>query len=177
MEFKGSKTEGNLQYAFSGESKARNKYTFFADQARKEGYQQIGAIFDETAGNEKEHAKLWFKASGQLNDTITNLLSAAAGEHYEWTEMYKGFAEVARQEGFTSLAEQFEGAAAIEKRHEARYRKLAQNIEIGEIWERQDDTHWICRKCGHIHIGKNPPERCPVCQHPKAFFEIHVDNF
>ena len=177
MDLKGSKTEANLAYAFAGESQARNKYTYFASVARKEGYEQIAAIFEETAGNEKEHAKLWFKALGGLGDTMSNLLAAAAGEHEEWTEMYKNFSDVAREEGFTALADQLAAVALIEKRHEARYRKLAANIEKGEVWDRVDETHWICRNCGHVYVGKEAPQVCPVCAHPRAYFELKAENY
>ena len=177
MELKGSKTEANLATAFAGESQARNKYTYFASAARKEGYEQIAAIFEMTANNEKEHAKLWFKELGGIGTTLQNLLAAAAGEHEEWTDMYKRFAEEARAEGFTELAERFAGVAAIEKRHEERYRKLAANIEKGEVWVKVGENRWECRNCGHIYIGAQAPEACPVCKHPKAFFEIEADNY
>ena len=177
MDLKGSKTEANLWYAFAGESQARNKYTYFASVARKEGYEQIAAIFEQTANNEKEHAKLWFKALDGIGDTMANLLSAAAGEHEEWTDMYKNFAEVARQEGFTALAAQMEAVAKVEKRHEERYRKLVENIEKGEVWQRVGENRWECRNCGHVHIGEKAPTVCPVCKHPQAFFEIEAQNY
>jgi len=177
MELKGSKTEKNLQTAFAGESQARNKYTYFASAARKEGYEQIAAIFEMTANNEKEHAKLWFKELKGIGSTLENLLAAAAGEHEEWTEMYKQFAEEARQEGFEELAKRFEGVAAIEKRHEERYRKLAANIEKGEVWVKVGENRWECRNCGHVYIGEKAPEVCPVCKHPQAYFEIEAENY
>jgi len=177
MELKGSKTEKNLQTAFAGESQARNKYTYFASAARKEGYEQIAAIFEMTANNEKEHAKLWFKELKGIGSTLENLLAAAAGEHEEWTEMYKQFAEEARQEGFEELAKRFEGVAAIEKRHEERYRKLAANIEKGEVWVKVGEKRWECRNCGHVYIGEKAPEVCPVCKHPQAYFEIEAENY
>ena len=177
MELKGSKTEANLATAFAGESQARNKYTYFASAARKEGYEQIAAIFEMTANNEKEHAKLWFKELGGIGTTLQNLLAAAAGEHEEWTDMYKRFAEEAKAEGFTELAERFARVADIEKRHEERYRKLAANIEKGEVWVKVGENRWECRNCGHIYIGEKAPEVCPVCKHPKAYFEIEADNY
>jgi rubrerythrin len=177
MDLKGSKTEANLAYAFAGESQARNKYTYFASVARKEGYEQIAAIFEQTANNEKEHAKLWFKALGQLGDTPANLLAAAAGEHEEWTEMYKNFAETAKEEGFDELAAQLEAVALIEKRHEERYRKLAENIEKGEVWVKVGERRWECRNCGHVYIGEKAPTVCPVCKHPQAYFEIEAQNY
>ena len=177
MELKGSKTEANLATAFAGESQARNKYTYFASAARKEGYEQIAAIFEMTANNEKEHAKLWFKELNGIGNTLQNLLAAAAGEHEEWTDMYKRFAEEAKAEGFTELAERFARVADIEKRHEERYRKLAANIEKGEVWVKVGENRWECRNCGHIYIGEKAPEVCPVCKHPKAYFEIEADNY
>ncbi len=176
---KGTKTESNLEYAFAGESKARNKYNYYASQARKEGYNQIADLFDETAGNEKEHAKLWFKIfhGGEVPDTITNLLDAAAGEHEEWTQMYAGFAVVAKEEGFENLAKTFEGVAAIEKLHEERYRKLLANIKEGKVFARPEKQQWHCAKCGHIHIGDKAPDECPVCKHPQAYFEIRKTNY
>ncbi len=177
MKLEGSKTAANLAFAFAGESQARNKYTYFASAARKEGYEQIAAIFEETANNEKEHAKLWFKALGGIGDTRANLLAAAAGEHEEWTDMYKRFAEEAEKEGFTELAKQFAGIAAIEKRHEERYRKLAENVEKGEVWVKVGERRWECRNCGHVYIGDKAPEECPVCKHPKAYFQIEPQNF
>ena len=177
MEFKGSKTEANLMYAFAGESQARNKYTYYASKARKEGYEQIAAIFEQTANNEKEHAKLWFKAFHGIGTTYENLLDAAAGEHEEWTEMYKNFAEVAKEEGFDALAAQLAAVAKIEKRHEERYRKLAENIDKGEVWVKVGENRWECRNCGHIHVGTSAPELCPVCKHPQAYFEIEAKNY
>ncbi len=177
MELKGSKTEANLAYAFAGESQARNKYTYFAGVARKEGYEQIAALFELTANNEKEHAKLWFKALGGIGLTLDNLRAAAAGEHEEWTEMYKNFAEVARQEGFEEIAAQFEGVAKIEKRHEERYRKLAANIENNEVWVKTGDNRWECRNCGHVYVGAEAPKVCPICKHGRAFFEIEAENY
>ncbi len=177
MELKGSKTAANLATAFAGESQARNKYDYFASRAKKDGYEQVAAIFQETALNEKEHAKLWFKHLDGIGSTTENLLAAAAGEHEEWTEMYKKFAEEARAEGFEAIAKQFEGVAAIEKSHEERYRKLLANIESGEVWERIGENRWQCRNCGHIHVGKTAPEVCPVCNHPRAYFEIKAENY
>ncbi len=177
MDLNGSKTAANLVYAFSGESQARNKYDYFASQAKKEGYEQIAELFQETAGNEKEHAKLWFKHLGGIGNTAANLLAAAAGEHEEWTEMYRKFAEEAREEGFEAIAKQFEGVAAIEKHHEERYRKLLANLESGEVWERIGENRWQCRNCGHIYIGEKAPEVCPVCFHPKAYFQIEAENY
>lgn len=177
MDLNGSKTAANLAYAFSGESQARNKYDYFASQAKKEGYEQIAALFQETAGNEKEHAKLWFKHLGGIGNTAANLLAAAAGEHEEWTEMYRKFAEEAHEEGFEAIAKQFEGVAAIEKHHEERYRKLLANLESGEVWERIGENRWQCRNCGHIYIGEKAPEVCPVCFHPKAYFQIEAENY
>lgn len=177
MDLNGSNTAANLAYAFSGESQARNKYDYFASQAKKEGYEQIAELFQETAGNEKEHAKLWFKHLGGIGNTAANLLAAAAGEHEEWTEMYRKFAEEAREEGFEAIAKQFEGVAAIEKHHEERYRKLLANLESGEVWERIGENRWQCRNCGHIYIGEKAPEVCPVCFHPKAYFQIEAENY
>lgn len=177
MDLNGSKTAANLAYAFSGESQARNKYDYFASQAKKEGYEQIAELFQETAGNEKEHAKLWFKHLGGIGNTAANLLAAAAGEHEEWTEMYRKFAEEAREEGFEAIAKQFEGVAAIEKHHEERYRKLLANLESGEVWERIGENRWQCCNCGHIYIGEKAPEVCPVCFHPKAYFQIEAENY
>ncbi len=177
MELKGSKTAANLAFAFAGESQARNKYTYFASKAKKDGYEQIAAIFEMTANNEKEHAKLWFKALDGIGTTPENLLAAAAGEHEEWTEMYRKFAEEAREEGFTELADQFAAVALIEKRHEERYRKLAANIEKGEVWVRVGENRWECRNCGHIYIGEKAPEVCPVCKHPRAYFELEAKNY
>lgn len=177
MELKGSKTEANLWKAFAGESQARNKYTYYAGKARKEGYEQIAAIFEETAGNEKEHAKLWFKALGGINSTAENLVDAAEGEHYEWTDMYKEMEETAREEGFIALADQFAAVAKIEKSHEERYVKLAENLENNEVFKRAGIKVWYCRNCGHLEYGLEAPEICPVCDHPRAFFEIHAENY
>ena len=176
---KGTKTEENLEFAFAGQSKARNKYNYYASQARKEGYNQIADVFDETALNEKEHAKLWFKLlnGGSVPDTITNLLDAAAGEHEEWTEMYAGFAVVAKEEGFEKLAKTFEGVAAIEKLHEERYRKLLANIKEGKVFARKEKQQWHCGNCGHLFIGDKAPVECPVCDHPQAYFEIKKTNY
>ncbi len=177
MDLKGSKTAENLAFAFAGESQARNKYDYFASKAKKDGYEQIAAIFQETALNEKEHAKLWFKALDGIGDTKANLLAAAAGEHEEWTAMYKKFAEEARAEGFEAIAKQFEGVAAVEKHHEERYRKLLANIESGEVWVRIGKNRWQCRNCGAIVEGESAPEVCPVCAHPKAYFQIEPENY
>lgn len=178
-DLKGTKTEANLQQAFAGESMARNKYTYFASKARKDGYEQIAAIFEETANNEKEHAKLWYKYlnGGEISDTMDNLRAAAEGENYEWTDMYAKMAEEAEAEGFTEIAARFRGVAAIEKHHEERYRRLLQNIEEGIVFSREGDTVWICRNCGHIHVGKKTPEVCPVCKHKRSFFEIEAKNY
>ena len=176
-DLKNSKTAANLAYAFAGESQARNKYTYFASVARKEGYEQIAAIFEQTANNEKEHAKLWFKELGLLGDTAANLVAAAAGEHEEWTDMYKRFSEEAAAEGFEALSRNFARVAEIEKRHEERYKKLLANIQSGEVFVRKDEKRWECRNCGHIVVGENAPEICPVCKHPKAYFEITAENF
>ena len=179
MELKGSRTEANLLAAFAGESQARNKYTYYASAARKEGYEQIAAIFEETAGNEKEHAKLWFKAlhDGSIPDTIANLTDAAAGEHYEWTEMYAGFAEEAKKEGFEKIAFLFSEVAKIEKEHEERYKKLLANVKDEKVFLKDGTIIWLCRNCGHVHVGTIPPDICPVCNHPKAFFEQKADNY
>lgn len=177
MELKGSKTEKNLYAAFAGESQARNKYTYFASVAKKEGYEQISAIFLDTANNEKEHAKMWFKELGGLGDTAFNLKSAADGENYEWTDMYAGFARDAEEEGFTELAEKFRKVAAIEKTHEERYLKLLNNVEMQAVFEKAEETMWECRNCGHLVIGKKAPEVCPVCAHPKAYFEVRKENY
>ena len=177
MNLKGSKTEQNLIAAFAGESQERNKYDYYASKAKKDGYEQIAAIFQETANNEKEHAKLWFKLFHGINSTLDNLLDAAAGESYEWTEMYKNFADVAEQEGFYDIAAKFRGVAAIEKHHEERYRKLAEVVRGGEVFVKLDENVWVCRNCGHIHIGKSAPEVCPVCAHPQAYFELLKENF
>lgn len=179
MKLKGSKTEQNLMTAFAGESQARNKYTYFASKARKDGFEQIADIFEETANNEKEHAKMWFKElnGGEIPSTMDNLLAAAEGENYEWTDMYKGFAETAREEGFTRLAYLFEEVAKIEKEHEERYRKLLANVKNGKVFEAGEVKIWKCRNCGHIVVGTKAPEVCPVCAHPKAFFEIKAENY
>ena len=179
MELKGSRTEANLMAAFAGESQARNKYTYFASKAKKEGYEQIAAIFTETADNEKEHAKMWFKLlnDGDVPTTIDNLKAAAGGENFEWTDMYARFAEEAREEGFTHIAYLFEAVGKIEKEHEERYRKLIENLEDGLVFSRDGDRIWKCRNCGHIHIGQKAPEVCPVCAHPKAYFEIKAENY
>ncbi|MBS7348331.1 MAG: rubrerythrin family protein [Muribaculaceae bacterium] len=176
---KGTKTEKNLMEAFSGESQARNKYSYYASKARKDGYQQIAALFEETANNEKEHAKLWFKYlhDGEVPDTMTNLKDAADGENYEWTDMYDRMAKEAEEEGFDEIAFRFRAVAAIERHHEERYRRLLQNIEEGIVFSRDDDRIWLCRNCGHIVVGKKAPEVCPVCAHPKSFFEIKAENF
>ncbi len=177
MELKGSKTEKNLMAAFSGESEARNKYTYFASVAKKEGYQQIAAIFEETANNEKEHAKMWFKALGGLGNTAANLKSAAAGENYEWTDMYATFAKEAEEEGFTELAAKFRMVAAIEKTHEERYLKLLDNVEMQAVFAKSEEIMWECRNCGHLVIGKKAPEICPVCAHPQSYFEVRKENY
>ncbi len=179
MELKGSKTEQNLMAAFAGESQARNKYTYFASKAKKEGYEQIAAIFEETANNEKEHAKLWFKLlnGGEVPGTEENLKAAAEGENYEWTDMYAEFAKVAREEGFEHIAFLFEGVAQIEKEHEERYRKLLANINDKLVFSSEGDAIWICRNCGHIHVGKEAPKVCPVCAHPQAYFERRAINY
>ena len=177
MELKGSKTEKNLQTAFAGESQARNKYTYFASVAKKEGYEQIAAIFTQTAENEKEHAKLWFKALGELGSTVENLKAAAGGENYEWTDMYATFAKEAEEEGFTKLAYQFRAVAAIEKAHEERYLALLKNVEMQKVFEKSEETMWECRNCGHLVIGKKAPEVCPVCAHPQAYFEVRKVNY
>ena len=177
MDLKGTKTEQNLRTAFAGESQARNKYTYFARVAKKEGYEQIAALFLETAENEKEHAKLWYKHLGELGDTAANLKAAADGENAEWTDMYAGFAKTAREEGFEALAKQFEGVAAIEKRHEERYRKLLKNLEDKLVFSKDGDAIWVCRNCGHVVVGKEAPKACPVCAHPQAYFEILSENY
>ena len=177
MELKGSKTEKNLMTAFAGESEARNKYTYFASVAKKEGYEQISAIFLKTAENEKEHAKMWFKALGGLNDTAKNLLAAAEGENYEWTDMYATFAKEAEEEGFTDLAEKFRRVGEIEKSHEERYRALLNNVEMQKVFEKSEQTMWECRNCGHLVMGKKAPEVCPVCAHPKSYFEVRAENY
>lgn len=177
MELKGSRTEKNLMEAFAGESQARNKYTYFASVAKKEGYEQISAIFQHTADNEKEHAKMWFKALNGIGSTAENLLHAAEGENYEWTDMYAEFAKVAEEEGFTDLAEKFRMVGEIEKAHEERYRALLNNIEMQKVFEKSDETMWECRNCGHIVIGKKAPEVCPVCAHPRSYFEVRKENY
>ena len=179
MELKTSKTYQNLMTAFAGESQARNKYTYFASKAKKDGYEQIAAIFEETANQEKEHAKMWFKElnGGEISGTLDNLKAAADGENYEWTDMYDEFAKVAEEEGFTALAKKFRGVAEIEKMHEERYRKLISNIEEGVVFSRDGDTIWQCRNCGHIVIGKEPPKVCPVCAHPQSYFELLGENY
>ena len=175
--YAGTQTEKNLMAAFSGESEARNKYTYFASKAKKEGYEQIAALFLKTADNEKEHAKLWFKELEGIGDTAQNLASAAAGENYEWTDMYAGFAETAEKEGFADLAAKFRMVAAIEKHHEERYRALLNNVETAQVFAKSEVKVWECRNCGHIVVGTNAPELCPTCAHPKAYFEIHAENY
>ena len=175
--YSGTRTEENLRTAFAGESQARNKYTYFASVAKKEGYEQIAAIFEQTANNEKEHAKMWFKALGELGNTAENLLAAAEGENYEWTDMYDTFAKEAEEEGFTRLAYQFRAVAAIEKAHEERYRALLNNVEMQQVFEKAEETMWECRNCGHLVMGKKAPEVCPVCAHPKSYFEVRKENY
>lgn len=178
MELKGSKTEANLMTAFAGESQARNKYTYYASQAKKEGYNKIASIFEETANNEKEHAKIWFKLLHDgMPSTVENLKDAAAGEKYEWTEMYAEFAKTAKEEGFTKIAYLFEAVGKIEKEHEERYNKICETLEKGELFEAKETTVWICTNCGHIHVGKTPPEQCPVCDHPQGYFVLRVINY
>ena len=179
MELKGSKTEQNLMTAFAGESQARNKYTYYASQARKDGYEQIAAIFEETAANEKEHAKLWFKAlhGDKIPSTAENLLDAAEGENYEWTDMYAQFAKEAEEEGFAKLAYQFRAVGGIEKTHEERYRTLLNNVEMNAVFEKAGERMWECRNCGHIVVGKAAPEICPVCNHPRSYFEVREENY
>ena len=178
MELKGSKTEQNLLSAFAGESQARNKYTYYASKARKEGYNQIASIFEETANNEKEHAKIWFKLLHDgMPSTTENLKDAADGENYEWTDMYAKFAKEAKEEGFDKIAYLFEAVGKIEKEHEERYRKLLENLENGSIFEKDGEVHWICQNCGHIHKGKTPPKVCPVCAHPQSYFEVRAENY
>ncbi len=179
MELKGSRTEANLMAAFAGESQARNKYTYYASKARKEGYEQIAAIFEETANNEKEHAKMWFKElhGGDIPTTAENLLDAAEGENYEWTDMYAEFAKVAHEEGFERIAFLFEGVAAIEKEHEERYRKLLKNVEDKLVFSKEGEAIWICRNCGHVVVGTSAPAVCPVCSHPQSFFELKKENY
>ena len=176
-ELKGTKTEQNLATAFAGESQARNKYTYFASVAKKEGYEQIAALFLKTADNEKEHAKMWFKELGGLGDTAANLKAAAEGENYEWTDMYDTFAKEAEEEGFTAIAARFRAVAAIEKAHEERYRALLNNVEMQKVFEKAEETMWECRNCGHLVIGKKAPQVCPVCVHPQSFFEVRKENY
>lgn len=178
-DLKGTKTEKNLQEAFAGESMARNKYSYFASKARKDGYEQIAAIFEETAHNEKEHAKLWFKLlnGGEISDTMDNLRAAAEGENFEWTDMYSRMADEAEEEGFPEIAFRFRAVAAIERHHEERYRRLLKNIEDGIVFSRDGDMIWICRNCGHIVVGKKAPEICPVCKHSRSFFELEAKNY
>ena len=175
--YQGTKTEKNLMTAFAGESQARNKYTYFASVAKKEGYEQIAALFTKTAENEKEHAKMWFKELGELGNTAQNLEAAAAGENYEWTDMYATFAKEAEEEGFVELAAKFRGVAAIEKSHEERYRALLKNVETKRVFEKSSVTIWECRNCGHIVVGVKAPEICPVCVHPQSFFEVRCENY
>ena len=175
--YAGTQTEKNLEAAFAGESQARNKYTYFASVAKKEGYEQISALFLKTADNEKEHAKMWFKELGGIGDTAANLASAAAGEYYEWTDMYAGFADTAEQEGFVELAAKFRLVAAIEKTHEERYRALLKNVETAEVFQKSEVKVWECRNCGHIVVGTAAPDLCPTCAHPKAYFEVHAENY
>jgi len=179
MELKGSKTEANLMAAFAGESQARNKYSYYASKAKKDGYEQIAAIFEETANNEKEHAKIWFKElhGGSIPDTLTNLKDAANGENYEWTEMYKEFAETAREEGFEHIANLFEQVGVIERHHEERYLKLVDNIDNNLVFQRGEEVVWICRNCGHITYAANAPVVCPVCAHPQSYMELHKENY
>ena len=176
MELKGSKTEKNLQAAFAGESQARNKYTYFASKAKKEGYEQISAIFTETAANEKEHAELWFKYLGGIGTTAENLKAAAAGENEEWTDMYVRFANEAKEEGFDDIAARFAGVGAIEKEHEKRYLALLKDLEEGKVFKKDGVVIWKCRNCGHIHVGTDAPQVCPVCAHPQAYFEVVSEN-
>ncbi len=179
MELKGSKTEQNLMAAFAGESQARNKYTYFASKAKKDGYEQIAAIFEETANNEKEHAKMWFKElnGGEIPSTEANLLAAAEGENFEWTDMYEEFAKVAEEEGFKSIAAKFRMVGEIERHHEERYRKLLNNIEDKVVFSKDEDAIWICRNCGHVVVGKQAPSVCPVCAHPQSYFELKSENY
>ena len=175
--YSGTQTEKNLEAAFAGESQARNKYTYFASKVKKEGFEQIAELFQKTADNEKEHAKMWFKELNGIGDTSQNLAAAAEGENYEWTDMYEGFAKTAEEEGFADLAMKFRLVAAIEKRHEERYRALLHNVEMKEVFAKSEVKVWECRNCGHIVVGEKAPEVCPVCAHPQAYFEIHIDNF
>lgn len=177
MELKGSRTEANLWKAFAGESQARNKYDYYASRAKKEGYEQIAAIFQETALNEKEHAKLWFKALDGIGSTAENLAAAAAGEHGEWTEMYVEMARTAEEEGFLKLAAQFEGVAKIEKEHEERYLKLLENLKNGEVFQKGEKTLWFCRNCGHVELAESAPAVCPVCHHPQSYFQVKASNY
>ncbi len=179
MELKGSKTEANLWEAFAGESKARNKYTFYASQARKEGYEQIAGIFEETANNEKAHAKLWFKylSGGEIQPTKADLRDAAAGEHYEWTDMYKNFADTAEKEGFKDIAATMRMVASVEQKHEERYLKLISNLDNNLVFRANEETVWVCRNCGYVYVGKEPPKVCPACKHPQAFFERRAVNY
>lgn len=179
MELKGSKTEANLMAAFAGESQARNKYTYYASKAKKEGYEQIAAIFEETANNEKEHAKMWFKElhDGDVPTTMENLKDAASGENYEWTDMYKGFAETAREEGFDQIAKLFEMVGEIEKHHEERYLTLLENVENDKVFHKDEETVWICRNCGHVYYGKDALKVCPVCKHPESYMELKATNY
>ena len=179
MDLKGTKTEANLKAAFAGESQARNKYTFFASKAKKEGYEQIASIFEETANNEKEHAKMWFKLlnGGDIKSTTENLEDAASGENYEWTDMYEKFAKDAKEEGFDHIAYLFEAVGKIEKEHEERYRKLLENIDTNEVFKKTGIRIWKCRNCGHIHVGGEAPKVCPVCAHPQSYFEIKAENY
>ncbi len=179
MDLKGSQTEKNLWEAFAGESQARTKYNFYASQAKKDGYEQIRAIFEKTADNEKEHAKIWFKAlhGGKVPNTEANLLDAALGENYEWTEMYHQFAITARKEGFHEIADLFDGVAKIEKEHEDRYRVLLENIKLEKVFEKEEEKEWVCRNCGHSHVSKKALEHCPVCDHPGSFFEVKAMNY
>ena len=178
-DLKGTKTEKNLMEAFAGESQARNKYSYFASRAKKDGYEQIAALFEETAQNEKEHAKMWFKylEGGAVKDTMSNLKAAAEGENYEWTDMYERMAREAEEEGFTEIAEKMRGVAAIEKHHEERYRALLKNVELQEVFEKSEVKVWECRNCGHLHYGKEAPEMCPVCNHPQAYFMVQAKNY
>jgi len=179
MDLKGSKTEKNLMEAFAGESQARNKYTYFASKAKKDGFVQISKIFEETANNEKEHAKIWFKLleGGSIGSTLDNLKAAASGEHYEWTNMYASFAKDAREEGFNDIAFLFESVAKIEKEHEERYNKLFESVKNGKVFERENEIAWVCNNCGHVHHGENAPEICPVCKHPQSYFEEKSTNY
>ena len=177
MELKGSKTEKNLMEAFAGESQARNKYTYFASKAKKEGFEQIAAIFNQTADNEKEHAKMWFKLLGGIGNTAENLLAAAEGENYEWTDMYDTFAKEAEEEGFVEIAAKFRAVAKIERSHEERYRALLNNVEMQKVFEKSEEIMWECRNCGHLVMGKKAPEVCPVCDHPQSYFEVRKVNY